>query len=101
MNDSELFAFMIIMVLYGIIAIIIARNIYEALFYDEMRFFKFDKIVNKDNIDYVMRNKRLISFTCGTLWLFFLVFTIWIEIGDNVYELIIKNEDDRIASWLF
>lgn len=103
MNNSEIIGLTFILVFYVIVGGIIARKNYVSIGYDPAYLLKFEKIISDEALDYIRSHKFGISWVCGMLWVFYGIFVIWSDIGNDIYEEIIidKDEESRIAAWLF
>lgn len=103
MNNSEIIGLTFILVFYVIVGGIIARKNYVSIGYDPACLLKFEKIISDEALDYIRDHKFGISWVCGMLWVFYGIFVIWSDIGNEIYEEIIidKDEESRIAAWLF
>lgn len=103
MNNSEIIGLTFILVFYVIVGGVIARKKYVSIGYDPACLLKFEKIISDEALDYISNHKFGISWVCGMLWVFYGMFIIWSDIGNEIYEEIIidKDEESRIAAWLF
>lgn len=103
MNNSEIIGLTLILVFYVIVGGVIARKNYVSIGYDPTYLLKFEKIISDEALDYIRNHKFGISWVCGMLWVFYGIFIIWSDIGNEIYEEIIidKDEESRIAAWLF
>ena len=102
MIDSQLIAMGIIVILYMIVGVRITVGVFNTINRHGEAAFDASKIVSDDNIYFVEEKAGTLSFIVGALWIFFVVFSCWAEIGRRVYEDIIinKDEESRIASWV-
>lgn len=103
MSNSEIIGLTFILFFYLIVGGIIARKTYMAIWRDPACVLKYEKMMSDEAIDYISRHKYGLSWACGMLWIFYGLFYIWSEIGNNIYEEVIidKDEESRIAAWLF
>ena len=102
MIDSQLIAIGIIVILYMIVGVRITSMVYNAINRHGEAAFDGSKIVSEDNIYFVEEKAGALSFIVGALWIFFVVFSCWAEVGRRVYEDIIidGDEESRLASWV-
>ena len=102
MTNSEIIGIVIVLFIYVIIGSIIARKTYSSIDINLMCVFAGEKIVSEDSIDFVRRNKVGISLAVGLLWMFYAAFSMWVEVGHEIYNEVIidKDEESRIASWV-
>ena len=103
MSNTEIIGLTFILVFYLIIGGIIARKTYVAIWHDPTWVLKYEKMLSDEALDYINNHKYGLSWVCGMLWIFYGLFYIWSEIGSNIYEEVIidKDEESRIAAWLF
>jgi uncharacterized membrane protein YdjX (TVP38/TMEM64 family) len=59
-------------------------------------------IVSDEDESFVRYNRRPIAFAVAVLWIFFMAFKIWKQLGRTIYDAYIvkDNEEDRIAAWV-
>ena len=102
MIDSNLIAVIVIIGLYLIVGVRISTLVYNAINRKGIAAFDGSKVVSLENIYFVEEKAGTLCFIVGALWIFFVVFSCWAEVGRRVYEDIIidGDEESRIASWV-
>ena len=103
MSNTEIIGLTLILFFYLIVGGIIARKTYVAIWRDPAWVLKYEKMFSDEALGYISHHKYGLSWVCGMLWIFYGMFYIWSEIGSNIYEEVIidKDEESRIAAWLF
>lgn len=101
-SDAEIIALGIFIVLYTIVGIIVGIGISSSL-EDSEHLMKNDKVSLLSNLSYMERNRDILSLICGVLWIFAVAYLIGHQTGEDLYEkaVIGKDEESRIAAWLF
>lgn len=110
MNNAEVIGFIITVLLYmlgGVITYATAYNqLVDTIFIAYMGSsiaYMGSSIVSDEDESFVRYNRRPIAFAVAVLWIFFMAFKIWKQLGRTIYDAYIvkDNEEDRIAAWVF
>ena len=101
-SDAEIIALAIFLALYTIVGIIVMVEISSSL-EDSEHLMKYYKVSLVSNLSYIEENRFILSLICGVLWIFAFAYLIGHKTGDDLYEkaIIGKDEEGRIAAWLF
>jgi hypothetical protein len=87
------------LILYGIIGFITGYFLNRTIHKNPGLILGKDRLVIKDNLFFLVDNSHCLSVFCGSLWVFFVAFIIWVKIGRNIYNTKLKYEEDRFVSW--
>ena len=87
------------LILYGIIGFITGYFLNRTIHTNPGLILGKDRLVTKDSLFFLIGNSYRLSVFCGSLWVFFIAFIIWIKIGRNIYNTKLKYEEDRFVSW--
>ena len=103
MNNAEVIGFIITVLLYMLGGVITYATAYNQLVDTISIAYIGSSIISDEDESFVRFNKRPIAFAVAVLWIFFMAFKIWKQLGRTIYDaFIIKdNEEDRIAAWVF
>jgi len=103
MNNAEVIGFMITVFLYMLGGVITYATAYNQLVDTISIAYMGSSIISDEDESFVRYNRRPIAFAVAVLWIFFMAFKIWKQLGRTIYDaFIIKdNEEDRIAAWVF
>lgn len=101
MSNSEIIAYILLLATYIVVALLRKRYISDNICCRRNYMFKDDNVVSVDNENYVVYNRREVSFTYAFLWIFIEPFKLGKELGKLIYDnfIIKNNEENRIASW--
>ena len=103
MNNAEVIGFIITVFLYMLGGVIVYATAYNQLVDTISIAYMGSSIISDEDESFVRYNRRPIAFAVAVLWIFFMAFKIWKQLGRTIYDaFIIKdNEEDRIAAWVF
>ena len=103
MNNAEVIGFIITVLLYMLGGVITYTTAYNQLVDTISIAYMGSSIISDEDESFVRYNRRPIAFAVAVLWIFFMAFKIWKQLGRTIYDaFIIKdNEEDRIAAWVF
>jgi hypothetical protein len=103
MNNAEAIGFIITVFLYMLGGVITYATAYNQLVDTISIAYMGSSIISDEDESFVRYNRRPIAFAVAVLWIFFMAFKIWKQLGRTIYDaFIIKdNEEDRIAAWVF
>jgi hypothetical protein len=103
MNNAEVIGFIITVLLYMLGGVITYATAYNQLVDTISIAYIGSSIISDEDESFVRYNRRPIAFAVAVLWIFFMAFKIWKQLGRTIYDaFIIKdNEEDRIAAWVF
>lgn len=102
MNNAEVIGFIITVFLYMLGGVITYATAYNQLVDTISIAYMGSSIISDEDESFVRYNRRPIAFAVAVLWIFFMAFKIWKQLGRTIYDaFIIKdNEEDRIAAWV-
>lgn len=103
MNNAEVIGFIITVLLYMLGGVITYATAYNQLVDTIFIAYMGSSIVSNEDESFVRYNRRPIAFAVAVLWIFFMAFKIWKQLGRTIYDAYIvkDNEEDRIAAWVF
>ena len=103
MNNAEVIGFIITVLLYMLGGVITYATAYNQLVDTISIAYMGSSIVSDEDDSFVRYNRRPIAFAVAVLWIFFMAFKIWKQLGRTIYDAFIvkDNEEDRIAAWVF
>lgn len=103
MNNAEVIGFIITVLLYMLGGVITYATAYNQLVDTISIAYMGSSIVSDEDESFVRYNRRPIAFAVAVLWIFFMAFKIWKQLGRTIYDAFIvkDNEEDRIAAWVF
>ena len=103
MNNAEVIGFMITVFLYMLGGVITYATAYNQLVDTISIAYMGSSIISDEDESFVRYNRRPIAFAVAVLWIFFMAFKIWKQLGRTIYDAYIvkDNEEDRIAAWVF
>lgn len=103
MNNAEVIGFIITVLLYMLGGVITYATAYNQLVDTIFIAYMGSSIVSDEDESFVRYNRRPIAFAVAVLWIFFMAFKIWKQLGRTIYDAYIvkDNEEDRIAAWVF
>jgi hypothetical protein len=101
MIDAEVLALLFLLIIYAFVGIIMGNLAYKKICKTDGVLSKYH-IYTEDDKEYLFLSRDEIAICIGVLWVYYLAFSIWAEVGRDFYdEIIIKNnEEDRIAAWV-
>ena len=103
MNNAEVIGFIITVLLYMLGGVITYATAYNQLVDTISIAYIGSSIISDEDESFVRYNRRPIAFAVAVLWIFFMAFKIWKQLGRTIYDayIIKDNEEDRIAAWVF
>jgi hypothetical protein len=103
MNNAEAIGFIITVFLYMLGGVITYATAYNQLVDTISIAYMGSSIISDEDESFVRYNRRPIAFAVAVLWIFFMAFKIWKQLGRTIYDAYIvkDNEEDRIAAWVF
>ena len=103
MNNAEVIGFIITVLLYMLGGVITYATAYNQLVDTISIAYMGSSIISDEDESFVRYNRRPIAFAVAVLWIFFMAFKIWKQLGRTIYDAFIvkDNEEDRIAAWVF
>lgn len=103
MNNAEVIGFIITVLLYMLGGVVTYATAYNQLVDTIFIAYMGSLIVSDEDESFVRYNRRPIAFAVAVLWIFFMAFKIWKQLGRTIYDAFIvkDNEEDRIAAWVF
>jgi hypothetical protein len=101
MTDTEILALIFLLVIYASVGVIIGNIAYKKMENYDGALSKYHIYTEQDK-EYVFLRREGLAMCVGILWMYYLAFSVWAEVGRDFYdEIIIKNnEEDRIAAWV-
>lgn len=103
MNNAEVIGFIITVLIYMLGGVITYATAYNQLVDTISLAYMGSSVISDEDESFVRYNRRPIAFAVAVLWIFFMAFKIWKQLGRTIYDAFIvkDNEEDRIAAWVF
>lgn len=103
MNNAEVIGFIITVLIYMLGGVITYATAYNQLVDTISIAYMGSSIISDEDESFVRYNRRPLAFAVAVLWIFFMAFKIWKQLGRTIYDAFIvkDNEEDRIAAWVF